>query len=502
MKRTFFLAFGVIAFLELLSFLLVGYPLIQSVFALGLAFGLFFLMLARPEVALTVLLSEYILGSKGYLFRFELTGDPDRGLPIRILFFTAFVMGWLILVAKHGWWRQWMGYLRERSAYLFLAGLLVFAFIRALLLKNSFALADANAWGVLILVLPLLDLAYQRRFSTTELTRIGSVLLAALCFSMVETLALFYFFSHGFPLAWTDAIYRWIRFTGVGEITRILPGQSAFRIFFQSHIYELLAFGAGLAMISFQKKTRFAWLFLGALFAVVLVSFSRSFWIGLVAMVLIFIMACLGRVDYPLAQRFRQGWSLAWTGLLSVFIGVLMAGGLFLFPFPGGGSTNFADLVLARTNGGEEAVQSRWQLLPILWHKIKQSPILGGGFGATVTYQSKDPRIVQKTGGTYTTYAFEWGWVDFWVKFGILGIPVMLFFLIQLAYRIWRSSFEYPLRLALVVSIVGLAAVHVFTPYLNHPLGLVLLLAMDASLAFQSSKNSSLSEELVPHVTT
>ena len=48
---------------------------------------------------------------------------------------------------------------------------------------------------------------------------------------------------------------------------------------------------------------------------------------------------------------------------------------------------------------------------------------MGRGFGATVTYQTRDPRILADNGsGEYTTYAFEWGWLDIWLKLGIFGL--------------------------------------------------------------------------------
>jgi UDP-N-acetylmuramoyl-L-alanyl-D-glutamate--2,6-diaminopimelate ligase len=48
-------------------------------------------------------------------------------------------------------------------------------------------------------------------------------------------------------------------------------------------------------------------------------------------------------------------------------------------------------------------------LLPILFDGVKRHPVLGSGFGATVTYKSSDPRVVAATGGVYTNYAFEPG---------------------------------------------------------------------------------------------
>jgi hypothetical protein len=95
--------------------------------------------------------------------------------------------------------------------------------------------------------------------------------------------------------------------------------------------------------------------------------------------------------------------------------------------------------------------------------------------------------MVQKTGGVYTTYAFEWGWLEHWIKFGILGIPLILALLIFLGLRLWRTRASLWMRLAGVITLVTLGAVHVFTPYLNHPLGFVVLMALEGVLVIFNS---------------
>ena len=130
---------------------------------------------------------------------------------------------------------------------------------------------------------------------------------------------------------------------------------------------------------------------------------------------------------------------------------------------------------------------SRWTLLPALWQGIERHPVLGSGFGATVTYTSHDPRVVAATGGSYTTYAFEWGWLDHWFKFGIFGIPLMLWIVGRLMFRSWRSSEPLWIRGTLVASLFALAITHVFTPYLNHPLGIVWLVSLEAWLSTPST---------------
>ena len=155
------------------------------------------------------------------------------------------------------------------------------------------------------------------------------------------------------------------------------------------------------------------------------------------------------------------------TGLISFLIIYLIA----VFPYPKTGVFN-ADFLNRISNGGESAISSRWSLMPALFKEINKEPFFGQGYGATVTYKSRDPRILQNNpGGIYTTYAFEWGYLDLWLKigfFGLLSYFVLLFVLIK--YSLSKNNINY-LNLGFGMGLVFIILTHIFTPYLNHPLG-------------------------------
>ncbi|HMB66045.1 MAG TPA: hypothetical protein VKO42_04160, partial [Patescibacteria group bacterium] len=118
---------------------------------------------------------------------------------------------------------------------------------------------------------------------------------------------------------------------------------------------------------------------------------------------------------------------------------------------------------------------SRWNLLPKLWSEIKETPILGRGFGTTITYRSNDPRVLESTAdGQYTTYAFEWGWLDIWLKLGFFGLFCYIFLIgkIILDGLTNKDLFRSALINGVIVSLAVIAVINFFTPYLNHPLGL------------------------------
>jgi O-antigen ligase len=148
------------------------------------------------------------------------------------------------------------------------------------------------------------------------------------------------------------------------------------------------------------------------------------------------------------------------------------------FNFKGG---NLDEGLFERVSGGSEeaALASRWSLLPELWSEIKKYPFSGQGFGTSVTYISSDPRVLQNNpSGEYTTSAFEWGYLDIWLKIGFGGLLTYLFLLIKVIFDAFKKGFlkRQGLYFGLSIAILFLVITNAFTPYLNHPLGIGLFL--------------------------
>ena len=209
-----------------------------------------------------------------------------------------------------------------------------------------------------------------------------------------------------------------------------------------------------------------SYVILAAIFlSATLISFSRSFWLALVGAFifgLIYVWLYLG-FKKCLAAFLR----IIMAGILSFVFIYLIA----IFPYPQVGAFN-ADFLSRVSNGGESAISSRWSLMPVLLKEIKREPFLGQGYGATVTYKSSDPRVLQDNpGGLYTTYAFEWGYLDLWLKIGILGLlSYLLLLFILLKNSLKKENLNY-LNLGLGLGLIFISLTHIFTPYWNHPLG-------------------------------
>ena len=472
--------------LEFVSLLTIFNPLWNSVAAILVTLLVFILAIFRPTIAAGILVLELLIGSKGYLL--QLGGWPSH-TSLRILITMAFLAGWLVNGIQARAWKSWRDLLRGREVYLILLAVIFFAAIRGYLIGNPQMMQDANAWGDWILLLPVIDIAF--RFRDRIRKDILPVLVVGICWIAVKTLALEYLFSHGFKVG--SDVYLWVRRTGVGEVTLVMG--NVFRIFMQSYVYAIIAWIFAFCWwmeqrfrsIHSGRGVRLApapWLVMLSSTVILLISLSRSFWIG----------AALGAIVAVILLMRSGLWR--WGGLLgpiaAKFAGIALIITVLFFPVPHVDTTSLFSIFGSRTDLAEPAAASRWNLFPVLWQKISERPILGSGFGATVTYQSKDPRILAgRAGGTYTTYAFEWGWMEHWIKFGIIGIPLMVYLLWSLVRRIWKSEEALWLRVGFVSSIAALAMVHFFTPYLNHPLGFFVLFVGEAIIASSVSRSQT-----------
>lgn len=464
--------------LDSLSLGTVFFPTARTLCTVAMGILMAVLASRKPTIGLAALLLELMVGSKGALLKITEGNAVDGGVSLRIVLLAAFLGGWFFNVVLYWFgkrgdiWKAVKETVRGRWAWVALFLVVAWGLVRGLGLHNAKFADDANAWGFLVLLIPVIDLA--RRDGERLLRYALAAVIAALVWLPIKTILLLYVFSHGIPLL-SQPLYLWVRRTGVGEVTLVTG--NLFRIFIQSQVYAIFAWIAycAYAVGKTRKDITPIWWTIAVGSAVsLLISLSRSFWIGLAVGGLVLVALNATRI-----VRVFVGW--VGRATVPVLLALLVLAGTVAFPIPRVDVGSLKTLFGSRGSTTDAAAESRWNLLPILVNKIKEQPILGSGFGATVTYKTKDPRILaQRPDGMYTTSAFEWGWLEHWVKFGIVGIPVMLWLLTSLAWRIWKMDEEYWIRSAIVASIYALAALHVFTPYLNHPLGFTVLLALEA----------------------
>lgn len=416
------------------------------------------LALEKLEYGLYVLLAELFIGSKGYLFYFDAGGIS---ISLRIALFLVIMAVWTY------------GRLRTRNFkfnlnrwYWILFAFIGWGFIWGLIRGNSFQnlFFDFNGWLYFGLVFPIIDAIKSRE----QIENVLQIFTGAITVIIAKTFLFLYIFSHGFEVA-VLPIYRWLRQFLIGEITLMPSG--FYRIFFQSQIYLLIGFFVFASFLIWQNKKdkKYWFLIIGSLTSV-LISFSRSFWVGLAVGILALLVVLI-------IQKFSFG-KIIKIGAAGFILLVISLAAIFLttqFPFPEPQKISIASMFGDRlTDLDEAAVRSRWDLLPPLGREIIKHPIIGSGFGATVTYKSSDPRAVQfNPGGIFTTYAFEWGYLDIMLKIGLAGLIVYLLLITKICRFGWGlSRFGEFIPIGLVLGLGALLATNFFSPYLNHPLGI------------------------------
>jgi hypothetical protein len=130
------------------------------------------------------------------------------------------------------------------------------------LARNNFSdvFLDFNGWLFFALLFPCLEAVSNKNFSGENLSiSFGRIFAVGIFWLFLKTIFLLFLFSHVFSnSSWMQEflnykIYRWVRESGVGEITMMPFG--FVRIFFQSHIFALFAFFAILtATVKFSKE--------------------------------------------------------------------------------------------------------------------------------------------------------------------------------------------------------------------------------------------------------
>jgi O-antigen ligase len=482
LQKTLALIFIIVA-VELWSFIVFSFStLTLPVF---IFFGLIFLGLSwyRPQYGLLIILAELIIGSMGHLFFLDL---GSLTLSIRTLFWLLLLLIFIVKLLGQ--------VIRNRQKSVYLQNILSFKALKYFLLLAVFILisllnayfkgqslgqifSDFNAWLFFLLIFPVVAVFDFKDKAFCASAKI--VLTAAVLWLSLKTLLFLFVFTH--DLSFAPEIYSWLRRTLVGEMTPTLSGFP--RVFLQSQIFSAMAYLIffWLGQVNFKikeifKRQNIYFLILAALFlSAVIISFSRSFWLAFL------LSAGVSGILLWCAAGFKKALNAVLWLMISGALSFLLIYLVVAFPYFNfkGASLNAGLVDRVSAGSGEAALASRWSLLPVLWSEIKREPFLGQGFGATVTYFSRDPRVLENNPtGEYTTAAFEWGYLDIWLKLGLFGLLAYFFLLWQIAVASLRRGFKEHnhLFLGIFAALLFLAVVNAFTPYLNHPLGIGFLL--------------------------
>ena len=466
LNKTFKYTFISIVVAEILSLLGYLYPTVGQVCFLIILLLALILSLKKLEYGLYILLAELFIGSKGYLFFANIS---HARISIRIALFTIIFLVWIFQRIK----KDEIIILKNKIARVFLifGVYLIIGFLVGI--KNNGlgnAFFDFNAWIFFAAAFIFFDTIDSKEV----IKNVVQILLAASTWLSLKTIGILISFSRG--LDWIGGpFYKWIRDTGVGEVTHV--SGTVFRIFIQSQLYVMIGFLIALAFVIYQKKLSrkeicFSAIYLYLTSLTILISQSRSFWVGGVCgLGILFILA-----------RWQLNLKIKKTALLAVLLIAMVISETFVINVL---TANYSgNLIASRFENLEKeaAGLSRINQLQPLKENIFQQMIFGYGFGKTLTYQSNDPRILQThPGGIYTTYAFEWGYLDIWLKIGLVGLLLYLFLIYEIIKFSLKNFKENPaLTAGLLAGLIFILITNIFSPYLNHPLGIGYLMLMSA----------------------
>ncbi|MEK7648371.1 MAG: glycosyltransferase [Patescibacteria group bacterium] len=444
----------------------------------------FALSVQKLEYGLALVVAELAIGSKGHLFSL---GIGDGAISVRMGIFCALFLAWVVYVASGILQKRKNTFSFLRSSYAPWYGIIgivsIVAIITGIARGTSLGAiyADANAWIFFLLV----PICWDTVQSRTQFLLFAKVFIAASATRIATILALFYIMGHkGFGFDVIYSVYRWARTTGLAEITQF--DFSVSRIFLQSQIYDLILFcilimicGSLLHSRKILSRTSILLLAVGAITSII-VSLSRSYWLAVILVIPFIVYFIVRYYSWKVLVR----TALLFAALTCASLIVLVVVSRIPIPSTEGGFE--FDILAKRVSdlGEEAAAASRWNLLPVLIDTIRAEPLLGYGFGKAVTYYSKDPRVLETNpSGAFTTYAYEWGYLDMLIKFGFIGFAVYLLFLGTLLKRGWQYIVSTPdgqtraLSIGLWCGLVALLITHMFSPYLNHPLGIGYIIA-------------------------
>ena len=492
--RPWFRVFALCGAAELLSYLTWFVPVLALPTLLLISVVALILALRDPRLGFLILLAEAVIGSHGHL----VTVGP---VSLRMVLFAAAIIGWVV-----SWWRVEAGPVagsddsppaRNRVAIrltkilsvpLFwplvaVAVAVLWGVARGLMLGHGLGavVGDANAYAFILAVPMAFDLF--RRSEDRE--HLKAVLIGSVLWLAVASVALLYLFSHDFNV-WLVDLYQWQRHFLLSEVTRL--GETAWnRVFAASDLFLIPALALGVFRFwSGGWKTR---LWSMILAAALLLSFSRSFWLGLLAGAIVLAVLLARRRALP----FSRLKSLALAALAVLVLGAALLAALTFLPWPASRGGVDLSAFSSRFTVSDAAVSSRWNLLPVLYEGIKAHPFGGSGFGATVTYRTDDPRLISLSpGGVITTGAIEWQYLEIWLKLGLPGLLALGWLIVAALRLFWRGSSRdqndgLDVPAAVFLSFVAFVVLNIFTPYWNHPLGWMYLALLSPFLVVPES---------------
>lgn len=505
----------------LLSYLGYLFPILNAVIFWIIIIGTAILSFKKLEYGVLIVLSELFIGGRGYLFSFNFLGfvvslrlalfilvfliwffayrSIDKYKFAKSNFFLPFALLTLLIIFAAGR-GIYFGH-NIKNIFFDLNGYLYFAFIFPVfdvVFKNEFVkkLLQSLIAGGLVLSLLTIFMGFGFSFLHPEVQPGASGILAFEFEKKAQTaqdishsvLAKEELKSYALRRDMSEqkqSEYRWSRDTGVGELAYI--SGRFFRFFSASQLYQVIIFGLILFYFKgqllqkklFKKETIWPTIILVFILISLIVSFSRSLWLGTFTVFLFFL--------FSLPKKY----SLKIIFAVLIILIVLTIGAKFLAPQI---YKTVADRIFTIFQPQTQSTaMTRMNILNSAFSAIKEHFILGGGFGKIITYES----VIPGASGILKVFTFEWQYLEIMLKLGILGLLAYLWLLYRIfaeKYRLKLSAEDNLITSALLAGLAGFIIINITTPYLNHPLGIGFLIITMAIVYNFKHQNSNINE--------
>jgi len=456
-------------------------PILSLIFALT-----FFASYKSTRIGILIAFIEVFVGGHGHLID---TMIGTFSLSLRMVIFFAVMSAWGLKFLQ-GKEKLNFDTLRDAPWLAIIGAIGIGVLIGFVNNPAGIVIDDANVYVSIAYLLPILSI----QWNSFKRKMLLQGFAASVIWTVLLTFTLSYVFTH-YGANITSQVYTFVRDTRLAEITlqsvsnadgdiihpwaaSILGNEGYwYRVFMPSQFFVAIASLMFLSITLFVwrgKKIFVEWYIAGgAIIATLLFSGSRSFLVGLLAGSAYIVGMYLMREK----RRFKDVFVASYRLLVMSVVAIILMLMMIVAPFNGQPSISSAAFYKTSANTTRDmAVTSRWALLSPLTESIMKSPIIGSGFGTTVVYESDDPRIIEETGGVYETYRFEWGYHDIWLKMGILGLlSYMWYFAVIILLSIKQSKTQKSrwIIISLSAGIVALFSTHIFSPYLNHSIGII-----------------------------
>ena len=439
-----------------LSMIAWHYSLLSTIIVVTFFAATLFITSRSISNGLLVAVFEIFIGSLGRFF--TTTGTLPLNLSLRLAIFSGLMIGTIYYLLNNKLAQKLLvANLKNVRTCLIIFPIILFSIIVGLF-KNSPGLVynDANAWIFYGLLFPALAITYDERYFNKILKIFIGTSLTTICLTII----IYVLYGWGLisePIfSW---LYLWLRQVGWGEVTHVTG--NLYRVFSQSHIMILALWSFCLSIITFKKfqiineKSTQLLLFLTTI--VLLINLSRSMWVGCFCLILFFFISN--------CKKLLSNWK----PLLIIVIGAILTSGLLI------GRLGFISLASrASQQPSEPAIASRLVQLKPLYNGIKSHWLIGSGFGGQVGYPSQDPRAKMHLDdqGLFWTSAFEWGYLDQLFKFGLVIFLIFMCFVVKIFKSLYKNN-----NVLILSALIAIATTHIFSPFLNHPLGISWLIA-------------------------